>query len=104
MLWNPGARPKPSRLCPVSDKVIPTRCERVVMVRLEAPLRAANVLVGPRPKTSREGLYTARTLVRARPRVPVTIMILTNQDQVIGEGTTIRHGEPVTWAALVDVQ
>jgi hypothetical protein len=73
-------------------------------VRLEAPLRAVSVLVGPRPKTSREGLYTATTLVRARPRVPVTIMIVTNQDQVIGEGTTIRHGEPVTWAALVDVQ
>jgi hypothetical protein len=31
-------------------------------------------------------------------------MNVTNQDQVLGEGTTIRHGEPVTWAASLDDQ
>jgi hypothetical protein len=55
-----------------------------------------NVLVDPSLKTSRDGLYIPRILVRARPRVPVRIMNVTNQDQVLGEGTTIGHGTPVT--------
>jgi hypothetical protein len=72
------------------------------MARLEVPLGAANVLVEPSPKTSREGLYIARTLVRARPRVPVRIMNVTKQDQVLGEGTTVGHGQLVTWATSLD--
>jgi hypothetical protein len=79
-------------------------CERVVTAQLEAPLGAANGLVEPSLKTSGEGLYIARTSVRARPRVPVRIMNVTNQDQVLSEGTTIGHGKPVTWAASVDNQ
>ena len=31
-------------------------------------------------------------------------MNVTNQDQVLGEGTTIGHGEPAVWAATIDDQ
>jgi hypothetical protein len=51
------------------------------MARLEAPLGAANVLVDPSMKTSRERLYIARTLVGARTRVPVRNMNVVNKDQ-----------------------
>jgi hypothetical protein len=40
----------------------------------------------------------------ARPRVPVHIMNLTNQDQVRSEGTTTGHGEPAVCAAAIDDQ
>jgi len=50
-LWIPGAQPKSARLSLVGDKVIPARCERVVMARLEAPL-GTNVLIGPSQKSS----------------------------------------------------
>jgi hypothetical protein len=103
-LWNSGARPTSSRHSLVSDEVVPARCEWVVMARLEAHLGAANVLVEPSLKTSREGLYIAWTLFRSRPRVPARIMNVTNQDQVLGESTTIGHGEPVTCAASLDDQ
>jgi hypothetical protein len=85
-----------ARLSLVSEEVIPARCERVVTSRLEAPLGTVNVLVEPSLKTSRDGLYIPGILVRARPRVPVRIMNVTNQDQVVCEGTTIGHGTPVT--------
>jgi hypothetical protein len=88
----------------VGDEAILAQCGRVVMARLETPLWAANVFVEPSLKTSREGLYIARTLARALPRVRVRIINVTNQDQILGEGTTIGHGEPVTWAASVDDQ
>jgi len=103
-LWNSGVRPTSSRLSLVSDKVVPAQCEKVVMARIEAPMGAANVLVEPSPKTAREGQYTARTLVRVRPRVHVRIMNVTNQYQVLSDGTTIGQGEPVTWVASLDSQ
>jgi hypothetical protein len=53
-LWRPGAQPKSSWLSLVSDKVIPTRCERVVMARLEAPLGVTNILLEPSQKSSRD--------------------------------------------------
>jgi hypothetical protein len=31
-------------------------------------------------------------------------MNVTNQDQVLSEGTTIAHGEPTVWAATIDDQ
>jgi hypothetical protein len=88
-LWYLEARPPLSRGSLVSDEVIPALCERVVTARLEAPVGTANGLVEPSLKTSREGLYMARTSVRARPTVPVRIMNVTNQDQVLSEVTTI---------------
>jgi hypothetical protein len=101
-LWRPGAQPKSSRLSLDGDEVIPARCERVVMARLEAPLVATNVLLEPSQKSFRDGVLIAKTLVRARPNVPVRIMNVTNQDQVLSEGTTIGHGEPAMWAAVID--
>jgi hypothetical protein len=73
------------------------------MARLEAPLRAANELIEPTQMSSRDGVYIARTLVRARPRIPVRIMNVTVQDQVLSEGTTIEHGVSAVWiAAIID--
>jgi hypothetical protein len=34
-LWRAGTQPKSARLCLVGDEVIPARCDRVVMARLE---------------------------------------------------------------------
>ena len=103
-LWRPGAQHNSARLSLAGDEVIPARCKRVVMARLEAPLGATNVLIEPTQKCSRDGVFITRTLVRARPRVPVRMVNVTNQDQVLDEGTTIRHGEPAVWAATIDDQ
>ena len=53
MLWRPGTQPKSARLSMVGDEVIPARCERVVMARLEAPLGAC-ILSEPSQKSSQE--------------------------------------------------
>jgi hypothetical protein len=53
--------------------------------RLKAPLGSSNVLVEPSSKTSGEGLYIARIIVRYRPGVLVNIMNVTKQDQVLSE-------------------
>jgi hypothetical protein len=79
-LWRPGVQSKSARLYLVGDEVNSARCESVVMAKLEAPLGAINVLLEPSPEWSRGGVMIARTLVRARPRVPVRIMNVTNQD------------------------
>jgi hypothetical protein len=42
-------------------------------------------------------MYIVRTLVQAQREVPVS-----NQDNVLGEGTTVDRYEPVKWAAPVD--
>jgi hypothetical protein len=65
---------------------------------------ATNVLLEPSRECPRDGFVEARKLVRARPRVPVRIMNVTNQDQMMSEGTTIGHGEPAVWAATIDDQ
>jgi len=88
-LWRPGAQPKSARLSLVGDEVILARCERVVMAKLGAPVGATNFLIEPNQNCSRDGVFIAGALVRARPRVPVSIMNVTNQDQVLSEGTTI---------------
>jgi hypothetical protein len=93
-LWRPGAQLKSARLCFVGDEVISAWRERVVMAKLEAPLGATKVLLEPSRKCSRDGVFIARALVRARLKVPVRIMNVINQDQVMSEGTTIGHGEP----------
>jgi hypothetical protein len=72
------------------------------MIMLETPLVAANVLIEPRQKSSRNGVYLARMLVRARPRVPVRIMNVTIWDQVLSEGSIKGHGEPENWATAID--
>ena len=102
-LWGPGVQPK-SRLSLAGDELIPARCERVVMEKLEAPVGATNVLMEPGQNCSRDGVFIARALVRARTKVPVRIMNVTSQDQVQSEGTTIGHGESAVWAANIDDQ
>jgi hypothetical protein len=74
------------------------------VARLETVLEAANILIEPSQKSSRYGLYITRTLVRARPRLSVCIMNVTNKDQVLNEGTNLGHGEPAIWAAATDDQ
>ena len=74
------AQSSSSRLSPVREEVIPARCEKVVMVTSETPLGATNDLIEPSQKSSRDGVYTARTLVRARPRVPLRILNVANRD------------------------
>jgi len=74
------------------------------MARLDAPLGATNVLIEPRQKCSRDGVLIARTLVRARPRIPVRNMNVTSHDQVLSDSTTIEHGEPRVCVATIDEQ
>jgi len=71
------------------------------MAKLEAPAGATNVLIEPNQNCSRDGVFIARALVRARPRVPVRIMNVSNQDQVLSEGNIIGHGESAVWAANI---
>jgi len=92
-LWRPDARPKSARPSLAGDEEIPSRFERVLMARVGAPARATKVLIEHIQNYSSDRVFIARTLVRARPRVPARIMNMTNQDQVLSEGTTIRHGE-----------
>jgi predicted aspartyl protease len=49
-LWNPRARPRSSRLTLLNDEVIPARCERVVLTRPDATMKAASALVEPSMK------------------------------------------------------
>ena len=72
------------------------------MVTLETPLRVANVLTKPSQKSSRDGVFVARTLVRARPRVPVRILDVTNREQYLGESSVIGQGEPEEWTTVID--
>ena len=60
------------------------------MAKLEAPVGAKNVLIEPRQNCSRDGVFIATALVRGRPSVPVRIMNVTNQDQVLSEVNTNR--------------
>jgi len=102
-LYRSGAQSTSSRLSPVCDEVIPARCEKLVMVTLETPLRAANVLFEPSQKSSLDVVYVARRLVQARPRVPVRIMNVTNRDQGLSEAITIGYGESEEWATATNV-
>ena len=102
IIWRSAAQSTSSRLSPVRDEVIAARCEKVVMVTSEAPLGAANVLIEPSQKSSQDGVYRAQTLVRARPRVSVRILDVTNRDHVLSEGTTIGHGDLEEWATGID--
>jgi hypothetical protein len=49
-LWNPRACPQPSRLTLLNNEVIPARCERVVLTRPDATMKAASALVEPSMK------------------------------------------------------
>ena len=69
------------------------------MARLGAPLGATNVLIEPNQGCPRDGVFIARTLVRAGLEVPVRVINVTDQDQVLGGGTLIGHGQPAVWAA-----
>jgi hypothetical protein len=72
-LWNPGTRPRSSRLTLLSDEgSLPD--VRVVTAQLDAIIEAANALAEPSLKSFRKGTYIARTLVRARERVLVRIV------------------------------
>ena len=49
-------------------------------------------------------MFIAITLVRAGLEVPVRVMNVTDQDQVLGGGTVIGHGQPAVWAANIGDQ
>ena len=100
-LWKPGDQQKSARPSLAGDELIRARSERVVMARLEAPVVGTSILVERSLNCSRDGVFIARALVRSRPRIPVCIMIVTNEDQVLSEGTTIGHGESAVWAAIL---
>jgi hypothetical protein len=88
-LWSPGAGPRPSGLVVAKDQVIPAQCEKVVMARMESPLRVENGLVEPNPQTHQpEGIYVARTLVQDRQEVPVRVLNATRQEQKLTRGST----------------
>jgi hypothetical protein len=91
-LWKTGVQQKSSRLSLVNEAVIAARCERVLIAKLEAPLGTTNILIEPSQESYREEVFVGRALVRAGPRVPVRIMNVTNQQQVLNKGTTIGHG------------
>ena len=65
---------------------------------------AKNVLIEPNMECPRDGVFIARTLVRARPRVPVRVMNVTYQDQVLREGAIIGHGQPAVGPATIGEQ
>ena len=50
---------------------------------------------------SRDGVFRARALVRARPRIPIRILSVTNQDQVLSEGNTRGHEDSAVWDATI---
>jgi hypothetical protein len=60
-------------------------------------MKAASALVEPSMKPPLKGLYITSTLVEARERVPVRIVNVADQDQVLSEGTVVGHVEPVVW-------
>jgi hypothetical protein len=79
-----------------SEKVIPTQCQRVVA----KDLKAAHSLEELALKIScKKGFYIAMNLNQAQQEVPIRIMNMRNQDQVLAEGTTLSHCKPVMWAA-----
>jgi hypothetical protein len=90
-------RPWPRSSFLTDDKVMTSRCERVLTAWLEDPLEVANCVVEPSLKSYyHEGLYIARTLVQAWKEVPVTIVNVSNWDQMLPEGTILGHCKPVT--------
>jgi hypothetical protein len=50
-LWNSRARPRSSQLNLLNDEVIPARCERVVLTRPDAIMKAASARVEPSLKS-----------------------------------------------------
>jgi hypothetical protein len=103
-LCNRRARPRSSRLTLLDDEVIPARCERVVLARPDATMKAASALVEPSMKAPPKGLYIASTLVEVRERVPVRIVNVADRDQVLSKGTVVGHVEPVAWTTPVGDQ
>jgi hypothetical protein len=86
------------------DELIPARCERVEMARLEAPVGATNFLIEPSQNYSRDGVFITRALVRAKPRLQVRIINVINQSQVLGKGTAIGHAESAVLSASIEDQ
>lgn len=74
----------------------------MVTVWLQGPLEAGNCLVEPSMKTSHvKGLYIIRILAQAKWEVPIRIMNVNNQGQMLAQGTTLGHCEQVMWAVPV---
>jgi predicted aspartyl protease len=96
-LWNPRTRTRSSRLTILNDEVSPARCERVVLTRPGAIVKAASDLVEPSMKAPLKGLYITSTLFESRERVPVRIVNVADRDQVLSEGTVVEYVEPVVW-------
>jgi hypothetical protein len=61
-----------------------------------------SVLIEPSQECPRDGVFIARTLVRAGPEVPVRVMNVTDQDQVLDGSTIIGHGQPAMWAVIIE--
>jgi hypothetical protein len=76
------------------DHVIPAQCEKIVMARMENPLRVENGLVESNPQAHPpEGIYVARTLVQDCLEVPVRVMNATHRDQKLRRGSPLAHSE-----------
>jgi hypothetical protein len=103
-LWNPGEGPRPSSLVMAKDKVIPARCEGIVIARLESPLGVENGLVELSPQAHPpDGIYIARTLVQDCQEVPIRVLNATHRDQKLTRGSPLAHCEPVTLVTLPDM-
>jgi len=106
MVWRTGAQPKFSRISLVGNEMVPAQCGE------GGDCNVRGTSGGMRPTSSSNltriipevECIIARTLVRTRPRVPVCIMNVTNQDHVLSKDTTIRQAEPDMWAAAIDDQ
>jgi hypothetical protein len=103
-LWNPGDGPRPSSQVVAKEKVIPARCEGIVIAKLESPLGVQNGLVEPSPQAHPpDRIYTARTLVQYRQEIPVRVLNATHRDQKLMRGSPLAHCEPVTLVTPSDM-
>jgi hypothetical protein len=67
-------------------------------------MKAASALVEPSLKSPLKRLYVTSTLVEGPESVPVRIVNVADQDQVLSEGTVVGHVKPVAWTMPVGDQ
>jgi hypothetical protein len=104
-LWNLGAGPRPSSLVVAEVKVIPARCEGIVIARLESPLVVENGLVEPSPQAHPpDGIYITRTLVQDRQKIPIRVLNATHREYKLTRGSPLAHSEPVTLVTDRDME
>jgi len=72
------------------------------MAKLEAPVGGDQRPHQTQPELlHRRGVYSQSTNP-GLPRVPVRIMNVTNQEELLSEGNTIGHGESAVWASNIE--